>query len=82
MLGRVKFWESAQTFQPINRSSKIVKKVQSFGEFVLDVSIELVLHASLVSNYEEEVTDENGAVQPSTEEEDRLLALTKSEQHN
>lgn len=82
MLERVDVLESAQTFQTPNCYRPILNKVQSFGYFVLDVSIKLIHHASRLSNNDEQIEDKDEAVKPSTEEEGRLLAIAKSKQRN
>lgn len=68
MLERVYVLKSAPTFQTLNRYRHILNKVQSFGEFLLNVSIGLLDHTSRVSDNDDQISDMDVAAQTSTEE--------------
>lgn len=82
ILTRSDVLESAETFRSLHRYRTILNKLQSFGDFVFDLPIQLLRHASRVVNNDEHLEVEVDATKPSAEEASRLLELARKKQRN
>lgn len=59
ILERIDYLDGPETFRTLERYRQIFNNVQSLGDFVIDLSIYLLLHASRIASNDEHVENDD-----------------------